>query len=188
MAFENTTIPVNFVGNFKTGDNLVYNGGVLAGLIEKNDDGLFNKMAVLQAASILETSLYEIIFRAQKFNREGVPTISEIDRADISTKTYDKLNNIIECMKKYKLLDSCQSDIYNELHKLRKYRNKIHIHLPIEISDVPADEADAFSDEIAKWALSLCFDVLSFLNRNLSRPAHIKGHVADLTLPRWVNP
>ena len=86
MAFEEKKIPANFVGNFKVGDNLAYNANVLCSLIEKNENGVFNKMAVLQAASILEACLYEIIFRAKNFNREGVPKVSEVERREISKK------------------------------------------------------------------------------------------------------
>lgn len=183
MVFIFQNLPCNFVGDFKVGDNIVYNARILCRLIEENDDASFNKMAVLQAGAIVEAALSEIIFRAQNFNREGVPTVSKQDRDEIATKQYDKLNSIIDCMKKYKMLDACSPDIYDELHKLRSYRNKVHIQS--DIKDATRDEAELFSSEILKWALKLCFDVLSFLNANLARPANVQGYVAGLTLPVW---
>lgn len=37
-------IPSNFIGDFKVGDNLVYNAGVLRLLCEHNGEGGLNKL------------------------------------------------------------------------------------------------------------------------------------------------
>ena len=89
--------------------------------------GIFNKPIVLQTGSLLEAALDQIIFRAQNYNREGVPNIAEADRLAIAGKKIDKFNSIIDVMKKYKILDELGNDIYDDLHRLRKYRNKVHI-------------------------------------------------------------
>ena len=84
MPFRTENIPCNFSGAFKVGDNLVFNCGLLCNLNEANSDGIFNKPIILQVGSIVEAALGEIIYRAQNFNREGVPSVSEADQAEIA--------------------------------------------------------------------------------------------------------
>src|SRR5689334_23124428 len=116
MPIANEEIPCNFVGQFKIGDNLVFNAGLLRALVEANKDGAFNKLIVVQATSIVETALEQIIWRAQNHTREGVPEMSEEDRSAIEEKKADNFNNIIGVMKKHKSLDELGSGIYEELH------------------------------------------------------------------------
>jgi hypothetical protein len=127
MTINFEEFPCNFVGSFKVGDNLAFNAGVLCKLVETNEDGLFNKLIVLQVGSIMEAALAQIIYRAQTHNREGVPNISEDDRAEIEGQKIDKFHSVIDVLKKYKVLSDLGEDIYEDLHKLRKYRNKVHI-------------------------------------------------------------
>jgi hypothetical protein len=174
-------IPSNFIGNFKVGDNLVYNARILCALRNANTDGELNKMIVMQVGSILEAALGQIIYRAQHFNREGVPSIAEVDRKEIEGKKVDKFNNIIDVMKKYQLMDDLDGAIYDELHKLRKYRNKVHIQ--DSDNDVPRDEADAFSDEICAWSLWLNARVLKHLSQKFPRPPSVARYVTHLHVP-----
>jgi hypothetical protein len=185
MPFRSEKIACNFVGTFKVGDNLVFNCKLLSDLVEANKNGIFNKPIVLQIGSILEAALAEIIYRAQHFNREGVPNISEADRLEIADKKIDKLNSIIDVMKKYKILDTLGKDIYDDLHKLRKYRNKVHIQDDIGIAGVSRDEADAFSNTISTWAIGLNKRVLKFLSDNLSRPEDLGQFVESLSVPSF---
>ena len=176
-------IPCNFVASFKVGDNLVYNCKVLCDLVEKNPDGSFNKPIILQVASILEASLLQIIVRAQNFNREGVPEISEADRQEIIGKKIDKFNTVIDVMKKYGILDALGSDIYDNLHRLRRFRNKVHIQDDINIDDISRDEIDVFSDEECSRVLALNKCVIAYLADKRKRPKHIEGYVNNLSLP-----
>jgi hypothetical protein len=57
MPFRSEKIPCNFAGDFKVGDNLVFNCKLLCELNEVNKGGMFNKPIVLQTGSILEASL-----------------------------------------------------------------------------------------------------------------------------------
>jgi hypothetical protein len=185
MPFRSENISCNFCGSFKVGDNLVFNCKLLRELNEVNKDGIFNKPIVLQIGSILETALGEIIYRAQNFNREGVPNISEADRLEIADKKIDKFNSIIDVMKKYKVLHSLGDGIYDELHKLRKYRNKIHIQDDIPIDGVSRDEAEAFSDAIRVWAVGLNKRVLLNLSEKYPRPKELTGFVERLSVPSF---
>jgi hypothetical protein len=93
MPIKTETIPSNFIGSFKVGDNLVFNACILSKLAHTNDGGIFNKMVTLQVGSMLEAALDQIVYRARKFNREGVPNIPEKDRAEIAQKQVDKFNS-----------------------------------------------------------------------------------------------
>ena len=73
MTGQSETITCRFIGDFKVGDNLVRNADALCRLSASNNEGVFNKLMVIQAGSIVEASLHEIIYRAQNFTREGVP-------------------------------------------------------------------------------------------------------------------
>jgi len=102
MEAVSEEIPCNFVGEFKVGDNLVFNADLLSSLVEADQDGRFSKLIVIQAGAIVETALGQIIYRAQNHTREGVPEMSEQDRSAIEGKKADNFNNIIEVMKKHK--------------------------------------------------------------------------------------
>ncbi|KTT42085.1 hypothetical protein NS337_22770, partial [Pseudomonas oryzihabitans] len=58
------TITCRFIGDFKVGDNLVRNADALCSLSTANENGLLNKMMVIQAGSIVEASLHGIIYGA----------------------------------------------------------------------------------------------------------------------------
>jgi len=185
MPFSEAEIPCNFVGSFKVGDNLVFNARILTDLVSSNNDGTFNKLIVVQVGSLLEAALGQVIFRAQHFNREGVPNISAQDRKEIEGKKVDKLNSIIDVLKKYKVLNALGAEIYSDLHKLRKYRNKVHIQDAINIPGVSRDDGEAFSDAVCRWAVDLNFRVLSYLSDALRRPAHLENYVNALSVPVW---
>jgi hypothetical protein len=176
-------ITCNFIGDFEVADNMVRNGKALCALKSANVDGVLNKLMVIQAGSIVEVALAQIIYRAQNYSREGVPNISEEDRLEIADKKIDKLNNIIQLMKKYKILDGLGDDIYEELHKLRKYRNKVHIQDDVDIEGVSRREDRAFSDEAVTWSIELCARILEHLNEKFPRPAHVKPFARTVSLP-----
>jgi hypothetical protein len=175
------TIICRFVGDFKVGDNMVYNAKLLCKLAESGST--FNKLMILQAGAITEAALWEIIYRAQNFNREGVPNISEEDRAEIEGRKVERFKAIVDVMKKYKILDKAGVDIYDEPDKLREYRNKVHIQLDVKLKDVPREEDKAFTDAVRDWALRLNVRVLKFLTENLARPTYLKPFAHDMTVP-----
>ena len=181
MTIKTEKIVCSFIGDFKVGDNLVFNADLLCKLMPSGRT--FNKLIVLQAGAITEAALSQIIYRAQNFNREGVPNISEQDRAEIEAKHVGRFKAIIDVMKKYKILDKLGAAIYEELDKLREYRNKVHIQLDVNIKGVSRDEDAAFSDDLRNWALKLNVQVLKFLNDNFSRPKELEQFAHELTVP-----
>jgi hypothetical protein len=73
--------------------------------------------------------------------------------------------------------------IYDEPHKLRKYRNKVHIQTDVDIKDVSRDEPAAFSKTIVDWSLGLIVRVLSYLNATYSRPKDLGQYAHELSIP-----
>ena len=86
-------------------------------------------------------------------------------------------------MKKYDILKGLGADIYDELHKLRKYRNKVHIQTDVDINDVPRDEDAAFSAKTVVWALEFTVRVLNHLNKEFSRPKELERFAHSLSIP-----
>ncbi|TPG39839.1 hypothetical protein EAH79_14250 [Sphingomonas koreensis] len=172
-----------FVGDFKVGDNLGYNCDLLCNLVEANARGAFDKMIVLQAGAILEAALTQIIYRAQNYNSEGVPNISEAERQQIEERKIDIFAVVIDVLRKYAVLDPIGGDIYDELHRLRRYRNKIHIQTNVRIDGVPRDEDAIFTADLTAWALDLVRRVLAYLSEALARPPHIHNYVGALRVP-----
>lgn len=179
------TIEINctFVGAFKVGDNLRYNCDILCALVNANDETLLGKMIVLQAGAILEAALTQIIYRAQNYNREGVPNIEEVDRRRIAESKIDKFAVAIDVLKKYAVLNGLGEGVYDELHQLRRYRNKIHIQEDVKVAGAPRDEGAIFTPDLTSSALDLNRRVLQYLSEALARPQHISDYVGSLRIP-----
>jgi phosphoribosylformylglycinamidine (FGAM) synthase PurS component len=150
---------------------------------EANEGGIYNKLLVIQTGSILEAALAEIIWCAQNHTKEGVPTIEEPDRQSIEKKDVETFNTIINVSQKYKVLDALGADIYDELHKLRKYQNKVHIQKKIDIDNVSTDDGPAFSDAVRTWAFALNIRVLKYLSERLPRPKTMDVYFGTLVVP-----
>lgn len=75
MATKVEAIKCNFIGDFKVGDNMLANSNALTRLSATNEAGIFNKLMVVQAGSIVEAALDQIIYRAQNYTKESVPNI-----------------------------------------------------------------------------------------------------------------
>lgn len=184
MPFDFDELECNIFGDFKAGDNAGYNSELLSNLVEANENGKFNKPILLQAASLIEVAAIQIFYRAQNYNLEGVPNVSEADRQEIEDKQIDKFAVVIDNLRKYHILDGMGAEIYDDLHKLRKYRNKIHIQLDVNVPNVHRDEDRVFTNAKTRWAVDLNWRVLSHLAEQYSRPNHIQGFVRPLRLPK----
>lgn len=84
MASDIQKITCKFIGEFDVADNIVRNGESLCKLSTANENGVLNKLMVIQTGSIVEVALAQLIYRAQNFNREGVVNIPEKDRVLIA--------------------------------------------------------------------------------------------------------
>ena len=105
MAAEVETIRCNFIGDFKVGDNILVSGNALCRLSATNENNTFNKLMVIQAGSIVEAALDQIIYRIRNHTKEGVPNIPVEDLYKIRGTKIERFNNIIQTMQTRKLLD-----------------------------------------------------------------------------------
>lgn len=186
MSFKFEVLECSIFGSFKAGDNAGYNSQLLCDLVEANEEGKFNKPILLQAASLIEVAAIQIFYRAKHYNKEGVPNVSEEDRQEIEQKQIDKFAVVIDNLRKYNILNGVGEGVYDDLHKLRKYRNKIHIQSHLDIPSVPLDEVQIFTNDLTIWAIDLNWLVLSHLAEQYPRPEHIKGYVQPLNLPKLI--
>jgi hypothetical protein len=183
MAEKVETIACNFIGDFKVGDNILRTASALSRLKENNENRIFNKLIVVQAGSIVEAALDQIIYRAQNYTKEGVPNIPEDDLKKVRETKIERFNNVIQAMQTHKLLDGLGGGIYDELHKLRKYRNRVHIQFDDEPEGAARDDYKTFTDEIVKWSLGLCVRILKHLCERYPRPEELEAFAHDLSIP-----
>lgn len=176
-------VACRFIGDFKVGDNLVLNGKALCNLSRANADGVFNKLMVIQAGSIVEAALDQVVYRAQSYTREGVPNIAKEDLDRIRLTRIERFNNLIDAMRKYRLLDDLGGGIYDELHELRKWRNRVHIQFDSDVDGASRDEVQAFDEDRVKWSLNLCIRILNFLSARYPRPKDIEQFAHQVEIP-----
>jgi hypothetical protein len=184
MAADIETIRCNFIGDFKVGDNIVANGRALCRLSATNKDNTFNKLMVVQAGSIVEAALDQIFYRAQNYTKEGVPNIPADDLKKIRDTKIERFNNIIQRMQTHNLLDGLGGTIYDDLHRLRKLRNRVHIQFDDEPEQLGRDEYRAFSDKEVIWSLSLCIRVLNHLGERFPRPEALAVFAHAVCVPK----
>jgi hypothetical protein len=184
MAAEVEIIRCNFIGDFKVGDNILVNGNALCRLSATNENDTFNKLMVVQAASIVEAALDQIIYRVRNYTREGVHSIPMEDLYKIRGTKIERFNNIIQAMKTYKLLDGLGGTIYDDLHRLRKLRNRVHIQFDDEPEGLGRDDHLAFSAKEMIWSLSLCVRVLKHLGERFPRPEALGVFAHDVSIPK----
>jgi hypothetical protein len=183
MAAKTETIVCNFIGDFKVGDNMLANANALCRLSETNDNGIFNKLMVVQAGSIVEAALDQIIYRAQEYTKESVRNIGDEELKKIRGTKIERFNNIIQAMETHKLLSGLGADICKDLHRLRKLRNRVHIQFDDEPEGLGRDDHLAFSNKNVAWSLALCIKVLRHLSERYPRPAVLGVFAHDLSIP-----
>ena len=184
MAADVEKITCNFIGDFKVGDNIVANGEALCRLRATNENNTFNKLMVVQAGSIVEAALDQIFYRAKNHTQEGVPNIPADDLKKIRDTKIERFNNIIQAMQAHKLLDGLGGAIYDDLHRLRKLRNRIHIQFDDEPEGMGRDDDKAFSDKEVVWSLSLCIAVLKYLSERFPRPKGLEVFAHEVSIPK----
>jgi hypothetical protein len=177
-------IKCNFIGDFKVGDNILVNGTALCRLSSTNEGSTFNKLMVVQAGSIVEASLDQIIYRAQNYTKESVPNIPAEALKKIRDTEIERFNNIIQAMKTNKILDGLGATIYDDLHRLRELRNRVHIQFDDKPKDLGRNDHDAFTDKNVTWSLALCIKVLKHLVDKYPRPEALGVFAHDVSIPK----
>jgi len=180
VAADVEKITCNFIGDFKVGDNIVSNGEALCRLSATNENNTF----IVEAGSIVEAGLDQIIYRAQNFTKEGISNIPADDLKKIRETKIDRFNNIIQAMKTHKPLDDLGGTIYDDLHRLRQLRNRVHIQFDDEPEGLGRDDHEAFSDKEVVWSLSLCIRVLKYLGERFPRPEALGVFAHEVSIPK----
>ena len=125
------TISSNFIGYFKLGDNICYNLECIRLLKNThNSDKATNrsliKPLVIFIASVAEAVLCDFYNRLRGFTSEGVDSVSDEVLAEVRAKHIDEFAKYIDHAKKRKMLRGDET-LYDDLHELRKLRNRVHI-------------------------------------------------------------
>ncbi|RRY16203.1 hypothetical protein EGJ57_22265 [Brucella anthropi] len=126
------TYESKFIGDFKLGDNIVFNLSVLKCLYKCRADGnaaekrYLQKPITLLNISIIEALLYDFHLRINVFTREGVGLPQKVLDA-IRSKKIDEFEKYIASARKNDFFDLKDTVFYEKLDELRKLRNRIHI-------------------------------------------------------------
>lgn len=176
-----------FIGNYKLGDNINYNLRTLCVLYATyKASALAERLAlrkpiIITIVSIIEALLYDLHYRVVAHTLEGVGNISdEVAEVIRDTNNLDKFNNLIQSAKKHGLIESEPSNIYDQLHSLRKLRNRIHI--ANENNEKPYNEADAFTEQSMREAERIAELVMRIFERKYLRDDD-KHYVTNFELP-----
>lgn len=176
----------DFVGDFKTGDNINLNLKTLKILYDfqksksKTEASLLCKPIIIILASIVEALLHDLYFRIYNHTTEGVKNIAARVLSDIRDKKIDKLQTYIASAQKNDLLDASSTDLYEKLDELRKVRNRIHIqnvknHQPLDEEHVFTQDRQIETDKILE-------SVIKHVSDKYPRPPHVRGYVKDFEL------
>lgn len=167
-----TTISSNFIGNFKIGDNIAYNCDILSLLYENFDgtdgDGkvLLCKPIIILLVSIIDATLYDFDLRINEHVREGIRGLEDAKLEVIREENSYGFENLIRIASKFDLLLT-PSDRYEDLHVLRKLRNRVHIQN--KFGKFEPDECDAFNIDRKKQAEAMVYLVLQTMSDNYYR-------------------
>ena len=74
--------------------------------------------------------------------------------------------------------------IYDDLHRLRKLRNRVHIQFDDEPEGLGRDDHLAFSATEVIWSLSLCIRVLKHLGERFPRPEELGVFAHNVPIPK----
>ncbi len=180
------SVPANFIGDFKTGDNINYNLQILSTLYdccehEECNKNYLIKPIILTIMSVVEAVLCDFDSRIRWFTREGVSNIPADVLGMVRSKNYDQLEKYIACAKKHDFFDSAYSQIYDDLNKLREVRNRIHIQNKKNYT--PRVEQLAFQENNKVLAENVLEVVLRTMDKKYTRPPSVQGCVSDFSIP-----
>jgi hypothetical protein len=113
-----------------------------------------------------------------------VPNIPEETIQKIRNTKIERFNNIIQAMKKHKLLDGLGEDIYKNLDRLRELRNRIHIQFDDEPADVDRDDSKAFTSATVVESLAVCTSIVEHLCKTYPRPKDLGVYAHDVSIPQ----
>jgi len=183
-ATNQTGFEVNssFIGEFKSGDNLVYNLAILQVLYDayKSTDPdrrvLLTKPIVFQIACVVEAVLVDLALRILQHTREGVPALTPEKLAKVRKKV-DKsqehlgFRRVISIFAETNVFDE-EPQFYERLVNLSTLRNRVHISNRKHME--PADEGVLFLEATKVEAEQLCEELVRNCAATFARGPHIK--------------
>lgn len=144
------TYESKFIGDFKLGDNIVFNLSILKTLYAYRADGTpaqkryLQKPITLLNISIIEALLYDFHSRIRNHTREGMALPQKMLDA-IRGKQIDEFEKYIASAKKNDFFDLKDTIFYDKLDELRKLRNRVHIQNTK--NHFEKDDNQAFSED-----------------------------------------
>lgn len=180
-------IESNFIGNFKTGDNINYNLKVLKLLYKYYQEPnsyerrLLCKPIILIIVSITEALLQDFHMRVKTHSMEGVRNVALKVIEYIKGKHIDVLETYINSAKKHDFFKMADTPFYDSLHELRKLRNRIHIQN--ERKNTPSNESEAFREDKKILAEKVLEKMMKIMSAEYHRNLSTIGYVDDFELP-----
>jgi len=173
------------MGSFKLGDNIVHNLKILRELYTLQETGtqnqkkLMRKPIIVLIASISEALLFDLYLRIEHYTSEGVPNIPREVLEEIRTKTLDQFAKYINNARSKSLLGP-DAETYDNLHELRKLRNRMHIQNTK--NHFEPDDRVAFSCTRQTVAEKTLEHLMRLMERDHTRVG-VGGFVSDFILP-----
>ncbi len=177
------TYESKFIGDFKLGDNIVFNLSVLKSLYELRANGSavhkrhLQKPITLLNISIIEALLYDFHLRLTTFTREAISISQDVLDA-IRSKKIDEFEKYIASAKKNDFFDLKDTVFYDKLDELRKLRNRFHIQNTKKHFE--KDDVQAFNEARMILSEQALEEVIRTLARKYARP---HSFVANFNLP-----
>lgn len=183
------SIPSSFIANFKVGDNILYNLSVLEALynakisLPSHKSEILNKPIVVTIVSVCEAVIYDFIYRAKNFTKEGVVGLSDECLFALRNEKTSNMEKRIKLIKKLNLLQARDESYYDRLVKLSRLRNRIHIQN--EWNNLEPDEAHAFTKDRLIESEQVLELLMTRINELYPRPSHIRAsdYVGEFKLP-----
>lgn len=185
------TISSNFIGHFKTGDNICHNLRILEVLYRQyeasdyTEKTLLCKPIIVTLISIIEACLHDFHMRVRHHTVERSVNLDRPIIQEIRNSDEDELGYYIASARNHDLFDmNGRTDgkfFYERLDQMRRLRNRVHIQ-NIWASK-PADESEAFTETEKVLAEKVLEVVMKTLSGKHPRAPYATGHVEDFELP-----
>jgi hypothetical protein len=152
-----------FIWTFKKGDNIIYNFDIvwtLYNAMAAEEDTYrqqyYRKPIMVFLAAIIECILDDFSHRIQQRVSDPLPNVTPAVISDFKRKSRDKFETYISAVEKHNLLVAGKP-FYDELHFLRKARNRAHIQN--SLNQLAADERAIYTNDVLLRA-EICFEVV----------------------------
>lgn len=187
VGFE---VPSSFIGEFKSGDNIVYNLDILEALYAAYDSAprtrrdLLVKPIVFQIAAVVEAVLVDLALRILLHTREGVGSLPSSTLAAVREKverSHDHLafRRVITIFADADLFDEDPA-FYARLVELSQLRNRVHISNTKRME--PRSEVVVFRDAARLQAEGVCEELVRKCSTDFSRGPYFT-YVEPLRFP-----